>query len=303
MKGHQPCEYALATAAFAVQKSIPIVMGAPSMLYAEHAVFAIMQKAKTSLTTQRVTVSPATFFAHPILNPEEDEHDSVTHSLNKCSPAIEDPIPESVVNFVDGSSMIDQKTGIRHMGAAVVRARQNSSLDTLQVIEPLTLLAHFLGQAAELTALIVSLESGKIITLYSDSAYGTTMVHSSIMRWSGRGFLKSVGSPVMHRKLLEALIEALAVPQAVVVIKCVAHTNGQDFMSQDNELADQAANDAARHTSPKVPSDPQTAPVLVAQTALPKEPKAKTTIDQDTPHYTESGRLHLRGLQEAAWLH
>ncbi|KAJ1107722.1 hypothetical protein NDU88_005111 [Pleurodeles waltl] len=46
MKGHYPCEQALATAAFAVQKSTTIVMGSPLTLYVEHVVFAIFQKAK-----------------------------------------------------------------------------------------------------------------------------------------------------------------------------------------------------------------------------------------------------------------
>ncbi|KAJ1160949.1 hypothetical protein NDU88_001438 [Pleurodeles waltl] len=55
MKGNYPCEQALATAAFAVQKSTTIVMGSPLKLYVEHAVFAILQKSKSKLTTQRVS--------------------------------------------------------------------------------------------------------------------------------------------------------------------------------------------------------------------------------------------------------
>lgn len=39
MKGHYPCEQALAAAAFAVEKSTPLVMGCPLTLYTEHAVF------------------------------------------------------------------------------------------------------------------------------------------------------------------------------------------------------------------------------------------------------------------------
>ncbi|KAJ1120049.1 hypothetical protein NDU88_008232 [Pleurodeles waltl] len=204
MKGRHPCEQALATEAYAVQKSTPMVMGAPLTLYAEHAVFAIIQKPKTTLTTQRVSgsevilslpslkvvkcnmVNPATFFVHPILNPKEFEHNCATQSPNVWSPATEDPIPDSVVYFVEGSSTIDQETGIRHTGAAVVRAQRHSCLATLQTIEQLTLPAHYSAQAAELKELIGALKSGagELITVYSNSAYITPTVNTSIMRWS-----------------------------------------------------------------------------------------------------------------------
>ncbi|KAJ1117174.1 hypothetical protein NDU88_005374 [Pleurodeles waltl] len=260
MKGHYPCEQALAAAAFAVQKSATIVMGSPLTLYVEHAVFAILQKNKSTLTTQRVsgyeailsipslqvvrchTVNPATFFAHPV-SEDEQVHDCATYTPEEESEVKEDPIPGSMLLFVDGSSFIDQETGIRHSGAAVVRAEQQGSSDTLQIVSQIPLPSHFSTQAAELVDMIEALQhaEGLEVTIYSDSAYVTTTMHSTIRRWERRGFLKSDGSPVMHKDLLEQLIKALTLPSKVAVIKCAAHTNQQDLISRGNTLADWAA--------------------------------------------------------------
>ncbi|KAJ1150325.1 hypothetical protein NDU88_003119 [Pleurodeles waltl] len=266
MKGHYPCEQALAAAAFAVQKSATIVMGSPLTLYVEHAVFAILQRSKSTLTTQRVsgyevilsipslqvvrchTVNPATFFAHPV-SEDEQVHDCATYTPEEESEIREDPIPGSMLLFVDGSSFIDQETGIRHSGAAVVKAEQQGSSDTLQIVSQIPLPSHFSAQAAELVAMIEALQhaEGLEVTIYSDSAYVTTTVHSSIRRWERRGFLKSDGSPVMHKDLLAQLIKALTLPFKVEVIKCAAHTNQQDLVSRGNALADWAAKEAAKN--------------------------------------------------------
>ena len=89
------------------------------------------------------------------------------------SQAQEDPIPDSAALFVNGSA-----------------------------------------QAAELIALIeaLTLSTGKVVTIYYDSAYATTTVHSSINRWKRLGFVKSDNTPVVHKDLLELLIHALTLP-------------------------------------------------------------------------------------------
>ncbi|KAJ1097413.1 hypothetical protein NDU88_002532 [Pleurodeles waltl] len=205
--------------------------------------------------------------------------------------ASEDPISSSIIYFLDGFSTIDQETG-----ATVVKAQQHGSSDALP--------AHYSSHEAELAALIAALKirTGEVITIYSDSAYVTT-VHSSIMRRSRRGFLKSDSSPVMHRNLLEAIIKGLVLPQAVAVVKCTMHISGQGFVPQGNVLADQAAKDAARHTPSTVPSHSQSIPVLVALTASPPESEFKTTTANNTIYYTETAKLHLRELEEAAPSH
>ncbi|KAJ1126032.1 hypothetical protein NDU88_004445 [Pleurodeles waltl] len=227
MKGPYPCQQALTTAAFAVQKSTTIVIGSPLTLYVEHVVFAILQKNKSTLTTQRVsgyevilsipslqavqyhTVNPATFFAHPVSD-DEQVHDGATYTLEEESKVGEDPIPGSTLLFVDGSSFIDQETGSRHSGAAIVKAEQQGSFDTLQIVSQIPLPSHFSAQASELVAIIEVLQQaeGLEATIYSDSAYVTTTVHSSIHKWKRRGFPKPDGFPVMHKDLLVQLIKA-----------------------------------------------------------------------------------------------
>ncbi|KAJ1139716.1 hypothetical protein NDU88_006083 [Pleurodeles waltl] len=140
MKGQYPCGEALATAAFAVQKSTTIVMGSSLTLYVQHAVFAILQRGKRTLTTQKVILSlpslqvvrcqpvnPVTFFAHPVTD-DEQVHDCANYVPEEESKVGEDPIPGSMLLFVDGSSFMDQETVIRPSGAAVVRAEQKDHL-------------------------------------------------------------------------------------------------------------------------------------------------------------------------------
>ncbi|KAJ1154379.1 hypothetical protein NDU88_007131 [Pleurodeles waltl] len=308
MKDHYPCEQALATAAFAVQKSTTIMMGSPLTLYVEHAVFAILQRGKRTLMTQRVsgykvilslpslqvvrchTVNPATFFVHPVTD-DEQVHDCANYVPEEESKVGEDPIPGSVLLFVDGSYFIDQEIGIRHSRAAVVRAEPQGSSDTLQIVSQVTLPSHFSAQAAELVAIIEALQhaEGLEVTTYSDSPYVTTTVHSSIHRWERRGFFKSDGSPGMHKDLLAKLIHALTLPSNVAVIKCAAHTNKQDHVSRGNSLADCAAKKAAKTSPNYIESEESTLEMISRQ----------QNDFELLPPYTETAQLHIRELEQA----
>ncbi|KAJ1081692.1 hypothetical protein NDU88_001870 [Pleurodeles waltl] len=241
-----------------------------------------------------VTLNPATFFAHPV-SEDEQVHDCATYTPEEESEVREDPIPGSMLLFVDGSSFIDQETGIRHTGAAVIRAEQQGSSDTLQIVSQIPLPSHFSAQAAELVAMIEALQhaEGLEVTIYSDSAYVTTTVHSSIRRWEKRGFLKSDGCPAMHKDLLGQLIKALTLPSKVAVIKCAAHTNQQDLASRGNALADWAAKEAAKASPNFSEQDEHTLGMMINRQSATELP----------PPYTETARLHLRELQEQALPH
>ncbi|KAJ1126249.1 hypothetical protein NDU88_004657 [Pleurodeles waltl] len=171
MKAHYPCEQVLARAAFAPQTYTTIVMGSPLTPYLDRAVFAILQKAKGTLTTQRAfnyeiilsllwlqdmhcqTVNPATFFVHPVTDSEQ-MHNCGTNIPDDVNTVGEDPIPGRILLFVDGSSFIDQKTGIRYSGAAVVTAEQQDSSDKSHIVSQMSLPSRFSAQAAELIAFI-----------------------------------------------------------------------------------------------------------------------------------------------------
>lgn len=104
----------------------------------------------------------------------------------------EDPLSTGIIVFVDGSSSIDQCTGLRHTGAAVV-ALQHDSFFVSQWALP----NNFSAQAAELIVVIVALSEfqNSPITIYSDSAYVCSTIHVNASVWERRGFVKSDGSP------------------------------------------------------------------------------------------------------------
>ncbi|KAJ1116797.1 hypothetical protein NDU88_005002 [Pleurodeles waltl] len=158
--------------------------------------------------------------------------------------------------------------------------------EKLQVIMQLTLFPHISAQVAELTALIEALtqSTGETVTVYSDSAYVITTVHSSISRWRRRGFLKSDGTPAAHRDLLELLINTLTLPKCFALVKCAAHIGGKDSVSQGNVLAGQVVQKSAYGAI-------EEAWVRSVQRILESEPSP------DKP-YTETASLFLSELQE-----
>lgn len=52
LQGHFACEQSLAAAAFAVEKSLPIMLEHPTTLFVEHAVYTMVEKSKSLLTPQ-----------------------------------------------------------------------------------------------------------------------------------------------------------------------------------------------------------------------------------------------------------
>ncbi|KAJ1209699.1 hypothetical protein NDU88_005072 [Pleurodeles waltl] len=117
MQGHFRCEQVLEAAVFAVDKSTSIMKGAPHTLSAEHSVFAVIQKSKSTLTKQRVSgyklilsrpspkvVNPATFLALEVQEWEETL-DCVTYTLKGISQRMEELILVSGALFIDDSSM------------------------------------------------------------------------------------------------------------------------------------------------------------------------------------------------------
>ena len=59
--------------------------------------------------------------------------------------------------------------------------------------------------------------------------------------------ISSSGKPVQHAALLTQLIQAVALPSALAICKCPAHTSSKDSVSLGNAAADTAAKTAAKH--------------------------------------------------------
>ncbi|XP_069486287.1 ribonuclease H-like [Ambystoma mexicanum] len=163
----------------------------------------------------------------------------------------ENTLKEGEIYFIDGSASINPETGEKHVGMAVVRMEE----DGYETIVQKRLPSHYSAQAAELTALIEALHAAKgcTVTIYSDSANATTTVHSGLSRWRRRGFRRADGSPVQHAALFTELIDALAEPSVMAVVKCQAHTNNTDAVSLGNAAADAAVKEASYfNTTPTV---------------------------------------------------
>ncbi|KAI3365419.1 hypothetical protein L3Q82_010512 [Scortum barcoo] len=92
--------------------------------------------------------------------------------------------------------------------------------------------------------------AGKTVTIYTDSRYAFGVVHDFGALWKHRNFLKSDGKPILHHSKIIALLDAILLPKAISVCKCVAHTHASDGVSLGNARADAAAKTAAQQPLP-----------------------------------------------------
>ncbi|KAK0136987.1 Gag-Pol polyprotein [Merluccius polli] len=90
-----------------------------------------------------------------------------------------------------------------------------------------------------------SCRAGKIVNIYTDSAYAHGVCHLFGAVWKMRGFKKTDGSPIMHCDQIVELMLALLLPKQVAIIKCQAHKKGNDYVTKGNSAADEAAKGAA----------------------------------------------------------
>lgn len=162
-----------------------------------------------------------------------------TAACSKPRPDLEDtPLEDGTHVYVDGSAS-KSPTGRNLVGYAVVT-------DTA-ILEAKRLPCTHSAQTAELTALTRACElfTGQKVTIFTDSQYAFSTLHTYAAQWARRGMKTSSGKPVEHAKLLTTLINAVQLPEKIAVCKCKAHTKGTDRISQGNHKADQAAKDAA----------------------------------------------------------
>ena len=138
------------------------------------------------------------------------------------------------------------------------------------------------AQRAELIALTQALKmaEGKKLNVYTDSryAFATAHVHGEIYR--RRGLLTSEGKEIKNKGEILALLKALFLPKRLSIIHCPGHQKGNSAEAKGNQMADQAAREAAMGTDTKASS-------LLIETSTPYTP--------DFFHYTETD---IKNLQE-----
>ena len=260
-QGYPPCYQGLAAVQYAYDKASSITMGYPVTIFTHHKVTELIEQGKFVLTNSRLleyltlltfpdvtirrcsTVNPAEKILHDF---EGTSHDCVADSLTftKLRPdLLSTPIIGAEEElFVDGSCYRDHLGN--HAGFAVVR--QNPD-ETFTVIQSSYCKQPCSAQVAELRALTAACRegAGKIVNVYTDSAYAHGVCHLFGAVWKMRGFKKTDGSPIMHCDLIVELMLALLLPKQVAIIKCQAHKKGNDYVTKGNSAADEAAKIAS----------------------------------------------------------
>ncbi|KAJ1171254.1 hypothetical protein NDU88_003124 [Pleurodeles waltl] len=255
------CLRAVAAVGISLTQSEGIVMGHPLTVMVPHSVEILLTRSRTQhMTGARLTryetiilgspnvqlkrcttLNPATLLPGEnaeIENAEDVEHDclQVTEFCTKPRPDIKDTkLDENdQIVFVDGSCLRDA-LGILKAGYAVCTVTG--------VLEASWLQGVYSAQVAELVALTRACQLSTLmkVTIYTDSQYGFGIVHDFGQLWSQRGFLTSSGSPVKNGERIRELLHAIQMPAEIAVVKCSAHTKGQDYVSLGNAYADQVA--------------------------------------------------------------
>ncbi|XP_064424273.1 protein NYNRIN-like [Latimeria chalumnae] len=258
-----PCLRAIAAAALLLERSSTLVLGSSLTLAVPHDVAALLLRTKTQyISSSRLTkyemlllsAPNVTLTRCPVLNPasllptpcDGEPHDCLltTAQLTSPRPDLQDvPLHNpDLVFFVDGSCQRNDQ-GLLVAGYSVC--------SPFQVVENAPLPSVTSAQVAELVALTRAciLATGKSVNIYTDSRYAFGVVHDYGQLWKQRGFLTSAGVEIRNGSYVSALLDALMLPSAISVIKCMAHLTADDDVTKGNALADAAAKAAALSAS------------------------------------------------------
>lgn len=148
--------------------------------------------------------------------------------------------------YTDGSCTNNGRKGAR-AGYAVVYPDYPSKTwgDTL---------GEATNQTAELTAIYEGLREGKTVAgdpghtqakIYTDSEYSINCLTKWVSGWKKKGWKTSEGKPVVHREIIEKILEELGAYASYVFTHVKAHTGGSDEHSKWNQVADDVARKAA----------------------------------------------------------
>ncbi|XP_060126068.1 uncharacterized protein LOC132591460 [Zootoca vivipara] len=258
-KGTVNCLRAIAATATLLEKAQETVLGHEITIHVPHAVSVLLTMKGSHhfsnsrlnryeallLTPSNVTIKRVTSLNPATLLPLPDDgtpHHDCAQIVRQAEKPREDldhlPLPNpDLILYTDGSSRIVD--GERKSGYAVV--------SDFEIIEANPINPQYSAQAAELVALIRACEisEGKRATIYTDSKYCFGLVHTTGQIWLQRGFLTAAGSQISHATLVERLLNAIHLPEAIAVVHCKAHTRGRDPISKGNSRADRAAQMAA----------------------------------------------------------
>ncbi|XP_027139064.1 uncharacterized protein LOC113746658 [Larimichthys crocea] len=235
--GMPGCLRAVAAVAILIDKSSPIVLAHDCVVHVPHAVLHILNTS----ATQHMTAARRSGYEAIIL--------SSPHITLKRSPPIN---PATLLPLID--------TDDEHDCIALIEMCTSPRPDLLQTPIPNSDMVLYTDGSASRPSDNVHL-AGKVATIYTDSRYAFGAAHDFGQLWKMRGFVSSSGKPLQHHALVNDLLEAILRPSQLAIVKCAAHTKGNDPVSQGNAMADTAAKQAALSSSSMVHQYTSTQPV------------------------------------------
>ncbi|XP_039978810.1 uncharacterized protein LOC120787181 [Xiphias gladius] len=252
-----PCTRHAAAVAKILQKTAHLVMGHALTALTTHSIVAYVNSAAFTITPLRQTrldsilSAPHITYTHDGINMadgmrEGEKHDcetKVRQDVKAREGLNSEPLPHATETiFTDGCCFKHPQEGLK-AAYAVVRQTGNC----FEKVKVGQLQGKESAQLAELQAVTEALKwaEGKVVNIYTDSAYVVGAIHVEMPQWLRAGFVTASGIPIKHEKAMKDLLEVLQLPKEVGIIKCKGHSKEDSLIARGNEAADAAAKMAA----------------------------------------------------------
>ena len=121
------------------------------------------------------------------------------------------------------------------------------------------------------------LGTNRKVTIYTDSKYAFSIVHSHGAIWKERGLLTSGRKEIKYVEETLALLDSVMMPEKVSIVHYLGHQNTDSYIAKGNNLADQATKQAART---KIPSPKALALILSMDLSLFKLQYSETDLNR-----------------------
>ncbi|CAB1327504.1 unnamed protein product [Coregonus sp. 'balchen'] len=257
-KGQTTCSRYVAAVAKAIDKTAHLVMCHPLQIHTHHGVaahltskeFTFSAKRKTKIQN-KCTQSHISFVntdknMADALNSEEGLPHSCAEKAAQELKLRPDLKNEPIDNpdqwlYTDGCCYKGEEGNVA--AYAVVQQLSDGSHVTLEsAIIPQPASAQ-LAEIIGLTQALIRAE-GKVVNIYTDSAYAHGSVHTDGPQWVRRNFTTAGDVPIKHRTQMEKLISSVALPAQVAIMKCKGHQHLKNRVNAGNNAADKAAKKA-----------------------------------------------------------
>lgn len=172
--------------------------------------------------------------------------------MDECKDGnIGDPLPLAplLVCFTDGSCFGNGQHG-KHVkaGYSVVFPDHGEYTGGWKLIGH-----HLTNNRAEYMGLLKAFEHADAIdpskrrqlVVYTDSELLVNTINKWMTSWKRKGWIKFDGKPVKNLDLVKQIDTQLSLSRSIVVRHVKAHTGRKDFLSENNNIADKLARNAA----------------------------------------------------------